>query len=108
MLTNAPLLRGAGLSWTLVPQLISLEKKDWMKMNGKKVKKAADVLNRSTANGPTASTDEVELDVPNLGIRAKTRILDDCPTCCRWHQMRRARIWVLLGSLLLQTTVSST
>ncbi len=43
------------------------------------VTKAADILNISTANGPTASTDEVELDVPNFGIRAKTRILDDCP-----------------------------
>ena len=45
----------------------------------KRVKKATDVLNLSTANGPTASTDEVELDVPNLGIRVKTRILGDCP-----------------------------
>ncbi len=45
----------------------------------KKVKKAADVLNLSTANGPTASTEEVELDVPNLGIKVKTRILDDSP-----------------------------
>ncbi len=45
----------------------------------KKMKKASDVLNLSTANGPTASTDEVELDVPNFGIRVKTRILDDCP-----------------------------
>ena len=43
------------------------------------VTKAADILNISTANGPTASTDEVELDVPNLGIRVKTRILDGCP-----------------------------
>jgi hypothetical protein len=45
----------------------------------KKVKKASDVLNLSTANGPTASTDEVELDVPNLGIKVETRILEDCP-----------------------------
>ena len=45
----------------------------------RRVKKAEDVLNLSTANGPAKSTDEVELDVPNLGIRVKTRILGDCP-----------------------------
>ena len=45
----------------------------------KNVTRSADTLNISTANGPTISNDEVELDVPNLGIRVNTRILDDCP-----------------------------
>ena len=45
----------------------------------KKVKRTTDTLNVSTDNGLTVSQDEVDLDVPKLGIKIKPHILEDCP-----------------------------
>ena len=45
----------------------------------KKVTRVTDTLNISTANGLTVSQDEVDLDVPELGIKIKPHVLEDCP-----------------------------
>ena len=45
----------------------------------KSATRATDTLNISTANGLAVSNDEVDLDVPKLGIWIKPHILEDCP-----------------------------
>ena len=79
MLNNAPRQRGADSFWTLGASADLVGEDGLDEEERKRVRKATDVLNLSTANGPTASTEEVELDVPNLGIKVKTRILGDSP-----------------------------